>query len=108
MPAGLEDMFAQQRAALVGPASTERRAMVIAAHPDDADFGAAGTAALLARDGWDVRYVVATDGSKGSDNPSDTPERLAATRAEEQREAARLLGLSRRTLYRKLKRFGIH
>ncbi len=93
MPAGLEDMFAQLRASLPGPASTERRAMVIAAHPDDADFGAAGTAALLARDGWEVRYVVATDGSKGSDNPADTPEGLADTRAEEQREAARLLGV---------------
>ena len=32
-------------------------AMVVMAHPDDAEFGCAGTVALWARDGWDVYYV---------------------------------------------------
>lgn len=94
MPAGLEDLFPPVQPREPDAAAGElRRALVVAAHPDDADFGAAGTAALLARDGWDVRYVVATDGSKGSDDPTQTPASLAALRAEEQREAARILGV---------------
>lgn len=94
MPAGLEDMFPPARAREPSPEAGElRRALVVAAHPDDADFGAAGTAALLARDGWEVRYLVTTDGSKGSDDPTLSPAALAALRADEQREAARLLGV---------------
>lgn len=94
MPAGLEDLFGDQ-----GPGEPDesqgelRRALVVAAHPDDADFGAGGTAALLAQAGWEVRYLVVTDGSKGSDDPSFTPERLVTTREEEQRVAARHLGV---------------
>src|SRR5262249_15512820 len=48
---------------------------------------------LLVRAGWEVRYVVATDGSKGSDDPAFTPERLVATREGEQRAAAARLGV---------------
>ena len=70
-----------------------RRAMVVAAHPDDADFGAGGAAHLLAEAGWEVCYVVATDGSKGSDDPAFTPERLVETREREQRAAAERLGV---------------
>ncbi|MEE8347134.1 MAG: PIG-L family deacetylase, partial [Dehalococcoidia bacterium] len=44
------------------------RALVIAAHPDDSEFGAAGTVALWARDGWEVYYLICTDGSKGSED----------------------------------------
>ena len=70
-----------------------KRAMVVAAHPDDADFGAGGAAHLLAEAGWEVCYVVATDGSKGSDDPAFTPERLIETREREQRAAAARLGV---------------
>ena len=95
MSASLEDLFGQQAPGAPDPDAGElARAMVIAAHPDDADFGAAGAAALLARAGWEVRYLVATDGSKGSDDPAFTPETLVATREREQREAARILGVS--------------
>jgi LmbE family N-acetylglucosaminyl deacetylase len=94
MAAGLEDLFGNQPPGEPDEAAGERRrAMVIAAHPDDADFGAGGTAALLARAGWEVRYLVVTDGSKGSDDPAFTPETLVATRAEEQRVAAAHLGV---------------
>ncbi|MFA7249016.1 MAG: PIG-L deacetylase family protein [Dehalococcoidia bacterium] len=94
MGAGLEDLFGQEHPGEPDEAQGElRRALVVAAHPDDADFGAAGTAALLARAGWHVRYVVVTDGSKGSDDPTFTPERLVATREQEQRDAAALLGV---------------
>ena len=94
-PAGLEDLFGNQPPGQPDEAAGEyRRALVVAAHPDDADFGAGGTAALLVRAGWDVRYLVVTDGSKGSDDPSFTPERLVITRAEEQRVAAGHLGIA--------------
>ncbi len=94
MPAGLEDLFGQERPGDPDESAGEfRRALVVAAHPDDADFGAAGTAALLARAGWDVRYLVVTDGSKGSEDPAISQPDLVAMRAEEQRAAAAILGV---------------
>jgi LmbE family N-acetylglucosaminyl deacetylase len=92
--AGLEDLFGSQPPGEPDEAAGERRrALVVAAHPDDADFGAGGTAALLARAGWEVRYLVATDGSKGTDDPAYTPEVLVRTREEEQRRAALHVGV---------------
>ncbi len=95
MGAGLEDLFGQEHPGEPDESAGEfRRALVVAAHPDDADFGAAGVSALLARAGWHVRYLVVTDGSKGSEDPAFTPERLIATREQEQRDAAKLLGVA--------------
>ena len=94
-PAGLEDLFGREHPREPDEAAGElRRALVVAAHPDDADFGAAGTAALLAQAGWEVRYVVVTDGSKGSDDPGHTPTLLSALREQEQRAAALILGVA--------------
>jgi LmbE family N-acetylglucosaminyl deacetylase len=70
------------------------RALVIFSHPDDAEFGAAATIAALTARGVRVDYVVTTDGSKGTDDPSMTPEELAATRIAEQRAAADVLGVT--------------
>ena len=70
------------------------RAMVVVAHADDAEWGCAGTVARLCAEGWDVAYVVCTDGSKGSDDPTMTVRQLVEMREAEQREAARVLGLS--------------
>lgn len=70
------------------------RAMVIFAHPDDGEFGSAGTVAKWTSEGVEVTYVVATDGSKGSSDPEMTPDRLSELRYAEQREAARVLGVS--------------
>ena len=53
------------------------KAMVVVAHPDDAEYGCSGTVAKWCREGWEVVYVLCTDGSKGSDDPEMTPERLA-------------------------------
>jgi len=93
--AGLEDLWGHQPPGEPDAARGElRRALVVAAHPDDADFGAGGAAALLARSGWEVRYLVVTDGSKGSDDPSFTPHQLVETRAGEQRVAAAHLGVA--------------
>jgi LmbE family N-acetylglucosaminyl deacetylase len=71
------------------------RVMVIVAHPDDAEFGAAGTVAKLAREGREVTYVIATNGDKGSNDRDMTPARLAEIREGEQRAAARTLGVER-------------
>lgn len=77
----------------------EKRAMVIVAHPDDAEFGTAGTVATWTRDGWDVELVVVTDGTAGGgDDATDVgPEarrRVSETRKAEQRAAADVLGIS--------------
>ena len=67
--------------------------MVITAHPDDAEFGVAGTVARWTREGRQVVYVVCTNGDKGTTDRSLTPERLAAMREKEQLAAAKILGV---------------
>ncbi len=68
-------------------------ALVIAAHPDDGDFGAAGHSSQLALRGWDVYFLVCTNGAKGTEDRTMTRERLIALRREEQREACRRMGV---------------
>jgi len=70
-----------------------QRVLVIVAHPDDAESWAGGTIAKLVQDGAQVAYCVATNCDKGSGDRTMTPERLAATRQAEQRDAARVLGV---------------
>jgi LmbE family N-acetylglucosaminyl deacetylase len=67
-----------------------RRVLVIMAHPDDAEFGSAGTLAKWALDGAELRYVICTSGDKGSSDPDVDPRELACTREQEQRDAARV------------------
>ena len=67
--------------------------MVITAHPDDAEFGAAGTVALWTREGKKVAYVVCTNGDKGTSDRSLTPEELIGIRQREQRAACKTLGV---------------
>ena len=40
-----------------------KRAMVVVAHPDDAEYGCSGTVAQWCSNGWEVVYVLCTDGS---------------------------------------------
>ena len=68
-------------------------AMVIVAHPDDAEFMVAGTVAKWARSGCEVTYVVITKGDKGSEDPDMTPELLTEIREAEQRAAGTVLGV---------------
>jgi LmbE family N-acetylglucosaminyl deacetylase len=70
-----------------------KRALVVAAHPDDSEFGVGGTAALWSRNGWEFYYLICTDGSKGSEDPQMTRDKLIPLRREEQRAAARVLGV---------------
>jgi len=67
--------------------------MVVTPHPDDAEFGVAGTVARWTREGKDVIYVVCTNGDKGTSDPNMKPEELVRIREEEQLTAAKLLGV---------------
>ncbi len=73
--------------------SPKARVVVITPHPDDSEFGAAGTIARWVAEGREVFYVICTNGDKGSDDPEMTSERLAAIRKQEQEEAAAILGV---------------
>jgi len=66
---------------------------VVAAHPDDPDFGVAGTAARLVREGHTVHYLMLTSGDAGSDDPGVPREELIRVREAEQEAAGRVLGL---------------
>jgi LmbE family N-acetylglucosaminyl deacetylase len=70
-----------------------RRALGIFAHPDDAEFLCGGTVAKLCAAGWEVRYVIATSGDKGTKDPALTPAMLADIREREQSAAAAVLGV---------------
>jgi LmbE family N-acetylglucosaminyl deacetylase len=76
-------------------ADLPKRALVIGAHPDDNEFGAGGTVAKLTRDGWDVTFIIATNGNKGSHDRGISSHVLAETREAEQRAAAAALGVER-------------
>ncbi len=69
------------------------RVLVVTAHPDDVDFGAAGTVAGWTAAGIEVAYCICTSGDAGGFD--DTPrERMAPLREAEQRAAAAELGVS--------------
>jgi LmbE family N-acetylglucosaminyl deacetylase len=67
--------------------------MVVTPHPDDAEFGVAGTVARWTSEGKRVMYVVCTNGDKGTSNRKLTPERLIEIRETEQQAAAKILGV---------------
>jgi LmbE family N-acetylglucosaminyl deacetylase len=73
-------------------AYTPERVLAIGAHADDIDFGASGTVAAFAKDDAHIEYLIITDGSKGSSDPSMTTEQLVEMRQIEQRNAATKLG----------------
>ena len=68
-------------------------ALVLFAHPDDAEYMCGGTVAHWAGNGTEVHYVVVTDGSAGSNEPGMTREQISGIRKPEQDEAARVLGV---------------
>jgi len=70
-----------------------RNALVIVAHPDDAEFLCGGTVARWCSEGWTVDYVLTTSGDMGSRDPEMTRERLLALREKEQSAAAKALGV---------------
>jgi LmbE family N-acetylglucosaminyl deacetylase len=72
-----------------------QKAMVIFAHPDDAEVQCAGTIALWTGAGKSVTYAVLTKGDKGTQDPEMTAENLAKIRQEEQLLAAEALGVGK-------------
>ena len=68
--------------------------MLVVAHPDDSEFGSAGTVARLTKDGKRVVIIQVTSGNKGSADPKVDPMQVGATREAELQEAARRLGVS--------------
>lgn len=72
---------------------TPQKVLVILAHPDDPEFFCGGTIARWVAAGHTVHYCILTCGDKGSDNRSISAEELCAIRHDEQRAAARSLGV---------------
>ena len=68
-------------------------AMVIFAHPDDAEIGSGGVVAKWVAAGCEVAYVLCTNGDAGTADRSLTPAGLATRRADEQRAAADFMGV---------------
>ncbi len=70
------------------------KVLVVTAHPDDVDFGAAGSVATWTDQGIDVTYCIVTDGAAGSTDPSIDSGSLSQLRQDEQRKAAAEVGVS--------------
>jgi LmbE family N-acetylglucosaminyl deacetylase len=69
------------------------RALVVVAHPDDAEFSFGGTVARLAAEGLEMTYVVCTDGRLGGTDPDRSASEVASSRQAEQADAAAFLGV---------------
>ena len=74
-------------------------ALVIAAHPDDAEFQCGATLAKWAASGTTVHYLICTDGSKGTWDPAVDQKALVVARQKEQIAAARRLGATGSVLF---------
>ncbi|GDX32553.1 GlcNAc-PI de-N-acetylase [Actinomycetes bacterium] len=70
------------------------RVLVITAHPDDVDFGAAGTVAGWVAQGITVTYCIITDGDAGGADPNVPRGAIAGIRQGEQRAAGAVLGVT--------------
>ena len=71
-----------------------KTAMVIFAHPDDAEIGTGATIAKWVQNGTEVVYVLATTGSSGSNDLEMTSKKIVKIRAKEQIEAANTIGVT--------------
>jgi len=76
------------------PESEVERALVVIAHPDDADFWAGGTIAAWTDSGIAVTYLLLTDGDSGGFDPDVPRTDVPAIRRAEQQAAAAILGVS--------------
>ncbi len=79
--------------ALDEPSGVER-ILVVCAHPDDVDFGVAGSVAVWVKAGIEVSYCIVTDGDAGGSDRSISRPAMAVLRREEQRAAAAEVGVS--------------
>lgn len=72
-----------------------KRALAIVAHPDDPEYFFAGTMALWARNGTQIRYVVCSEGQLGSNRRDPGEDDLGPIRRLEQLDAARHTGVEK-------------
>ena len=70
------------------------RALFVMAHPDDVDFGAAGTVATWVDAGIEVTYLLITDGDAGGFDPDVPRSEIAGIRRAEQTRAAKEVGVT--------------
>ncbi len=70
------------------------RILVVTAHPDDVDFGAAGSVAAWTSRGIEVTYCIATDGDAGGADTGIPRERMPEIRRDEQAKAAAVVGVT--------------
>ena len=70
------------------------RVLVIAAHPDDIEWGTAGTVARWTAEGKQVTYLLITRGEAGNDDPAVTAAEAGAVREREERAAAAVVGVT--------------
>ncbi|MEJ6577606.1 MAG: PIG-L family deacetylase [SAR202 cluster bacterium] len=70
------------------------RVLVVTAHPDDLDFGAAGTIAQWTAKGIEVSYCICTNGDQGGEDPSVPRADMPKIRKREQIEAGKVLGVT--------------
>ena len=76
------------------PEDGVRRVLIVTAHPDDVDFGSAGTVAAFTSAGLDVTYCIVTNGDAGGSDRAMSRADMAALRQDEQRAAAAVVGVS--------------
>src|SRR5438309_9466590 len=69
------------------------RILVVVAHPDDVDFGSAGSVATWTSQGIDVAYCIVTNGDAGGFDPAVPRSEIPAIRQAEQRAAAAVVGV---------------
>lgn len=89
---GVADL--RYRPAMSSDSPPPSRILVITAHPDDVDFGAAGSVARWTDAGSEVSYCLVTDGDAGGFDPSVPRERIGGIRRAEQTEAATVVGVT--------------
>ena len=74
--------------------TNKKKILIILAHPDDPEFFFGATIAKLTQEGHEIHYCLLTRGDKGSSDRNMKPDKLAAIREIEQKEAAKVLGVS--------------
>ena len=75
-------------------ADSADRILVVVAHPDDCDFGCAGSTARWTSEGREVSYCIVTDGDAGGSDRSISRAEMARIRRQEQTAAAAAVGVS--------------
>jgi LmbE family N-acetylglucosaminyl deacetylase len=84
---------AQPTTATTSEPPADHRVLLVTAHPDDVDFGAAGTVARWTSEGWTVTYCICTDGDAGGFDPAVPRSEIGGIRRAEQRAAAAEIGV---------------